>query len=101
MAKKSSVNKNLRRKNLATRFKTRRAKLSIIAKNEELPFEERLKAQIKLSELPRNSSQIRYRNRCSLSGRPRGYFRKFSLSRIALRDLASWGQIPGLIKSSW
>ena len=101
MAKKSSVKKNLRRKALAEKLKNKRAKLSDIAKNDNLPFEERLKAQIKLAELPRNSAAIRYRNRCSLSGRPRGYFRKFSLSRIALRDLASWGQIPGLIKSSW
>lgn len=101
MAKKSSINKNLRRKDLATRLKAKRTRLSDIAKNAELPFEERLKAQTKLAELPRNSASIRYRNRCSLSGRPRGYLRKFSLSRIALRDLASWGQIPGLTKSSW
>jgi small subunit ribosomal protein S14 len=101
MAKKSSINKNLRRKEMASRLKAKRAGLSKIAKNTELPFEDRLKAQTKLAELPRNSASIRYRNRCSLSGRPRGVYRKFSLSRIALRDLASWGQIPGLIKSSW
>ncbi len=101
MAKKSSINKNLRRKALATRLKAKRAGLLAIAKNVEAPFEDRLKAQTKLSELPRNSAEVRYRNRCSLTGRPRGVHRKFSLSRIAIRELASWGQIPGLIKSSW
>lgn len=101
MAKKSSVNKNLRRKDLALKLKAKRSGLLEVAKNTDLPFEDRLKAQIKLSELPRNSATIRYRNRCSLTGRPRGFYRKFSLSRIALRELASWGQIPGLIKSSW
>jgi small subunit ribosomal protein S14 len=101
MAKKSSIDKNQRRKQLATRLKPKRDALLAIAKNTELPFEDRLKAQIKLAELPRNSAEIRYRNRCSLTGRPRGVHRKFSLSRIAIRELASWGQIPGLIKSSW
>jgi len=101
MAKKSSIDKNQRRKALATRLKSKRAGLLAIAKNMDMPFEDRLKAQTKLSELPRNSAEIRYRNRCSLTGRPRGVHRKFSLSRIAIRELASWGQIPGLIKSSW
>jgi small subunit ribosomal protein S14 len=101
MAKKSSINKNLRRKALATKLKSKRSCLLDIANNVELPFEDRLKAQIKLAELPRNSAEIRYRNRCSLTGRPRGVYRKFSLSRIAIRELASWGQIPGLTKSSW
>jgi small subunit ribosomal protein S14 len=101
MAKKSTIRKNLNRKQAAISARNKRNKLAEIAKNIELPFEERLKAQIKLAEMSRNSSYIRYRNRCSLSGRPRGFYRKFSLSRIALRDLASWGQIPGLIKSSW
>lgn len=101
MAKKSSIDKNQRRKALATRLKAKRANLSAIAKNADMPFEDRLKAQTKLSELPRNSAEVRYRNRCSLTGRPRGVHRKFSLSRIAIRELASWGQIPGLIKSSW
>ena len=101
MAKKSSIRRNLNRKNKAIRQKAKRNALSKIAKDVALPFEERLKAQVKLSELSRDGSYIRYRNRCSLSGRPRGFYRKFSLSRIALRDLASWGQIPGLIKSSW
>jgi small subunit ribosomal protein S14 len=101
MAKKSAINKNLRRKKLAEQFGGKRSALLKIVKDTEAPFEDRLNAQTKLSELPRNSAEVRYRNRCSLTGRPRGVFRKFSLSRIALRDLASWGQIPGLIKSSW
>lgn len=101
MAKKSLVNRNEKRKRLAVSGKAKRVKLSNMAKDESLPFDDRLKAQIKLSELPRDSSRSRYRNRCSLTGRPRGNFRKFGLSRIALRELASWGQIPGLIKSSW
>ena len=101
MAKKSSINNNSRRKTLATKLKSKRSCLLDIANNVELPFEDRLKAQIKLAELPRNSAEIRYRNRCSLTGRPRGVYRKFSLSRIAIRELASWGQIPGLTKSSW
>ncbi|MFT6332797.1 MAG: small subunit ribosomal protein S14 [Lentimonas sp.] len=101
MAKKSSIEKNLRRKSLSTKLKSKRTALLKIANDVELPFEDRLKAQIKLAEMPRNSAEIRYRNRCSLTGRPRGVYRKFSLSRIAIRELASWGQIPGLIKSSW
>ncbi len=101
MAKKSSIDKNLRRKALATKLRAKRSNLLEVSKDTKLAFEERLKAQIKLSELPRNSAEIRYRNRCSLTGRPRGVYRKFSLSRIAIRELASWGQIPGLTKSSW
>lgn len=101
MAKKSAIRNNLKRKKLADKFKSKREKLKAIARNSELSFEDRLQAQITLSELPRNSSAIRYRNRCSLTGRPRSFYRKFSMSRIALRDLASWGQVPGLIKSSW
>jgi small subunit ribosomal protein S14 len=101
MAKSSSVNKNIKRKDLASKLKSKRSALLKSSKDTTLPFDERLKAQTKLSELPRNSAEIRYRNRCSLTGRPRGFYRKFSLSRIALRDLASWGQVPGLIKSSW
>ena len=101
MAKKSSVLKNNKRKAMAQLHRDKRSKLIDTLKNENLSFEERLKAQIKLSELPRNGSIIRYRNRCALSGRPRGNSRKFGLSRIALRELASWGQVPGLIKSSW
>ncbi len=101
MAKKSLILKNNKRKNLAQLHKAKRQKIIANAKDVSLPFEERLAAQIKLSEMSRDSSRIRYRNRCGLSGRPRGNLRKFGLSRIALRELASWGQIPGLIKSSW
>ena len=101
MAKKSSILKNNRRKELSQTQKAKRKKVIAIAKDESLSFEERLVAQIKLSEMPRDGARIRHRNRCALSGRPRGNFRKFGLSRIALRELASWGQIPGLIKSSW
>lgn len=101
MAKKSHIRRNDKRKNLSILQKDKRATLSAAADDQALPFEERLVAQIKLSEMPRDGSPSRYRNRCALSGRPRGNFRKFGLSRIALRDLASWGQIPGLVKSSW
>jgi small subunit ribosomal protein S14 len=101
MARSSSIKNNIKRKNLAKQYQDRRDKFSKITKDKTLAFDERLAAQIKLSELPRNSSKVRYRNRCSLTGRPRGVYRKFSLSRISLRDLAAWGHIPGLIKSSW
>lgn len=101
MAKKSSIIKNSKRKKMSILHQEKRKKLISLAKNIELPFEERLIAQIKLAQMPRNGSFIRYRNRCAISGRPRGTLRKFGLSRIAVRDLASWGQIPGLIKSSW
>lgn len=101
MAKKSAIIKNDKRKRLIELQKEKRSALSKVSKDKNLPFEERLKAQISLSELSRNASRVRYRNRCALSGRPRGNFRKFGLSRIAVRELASWGQIPGLIKSSW
>jgi len=101
MAKESSIYKNKKRKKLSEIHTGKRSALSVSAKDKSLPFEERLIAQIKLSQMPRDGSPSRYRNRCSLSGRPRGNFRKFGLSRIALRDLASWGQIPGLVKSSW
>lgn len=101
MAKKSSILKNNERKRLIELHRNKREALSKKAKNTSLSFGERLECQIKLSQIARNSSAVRYRNRCALSGRPRGNLRKFGLSRIALRDLASWGQIPGLIKSSW
>lgn len=101
MAKKSSMEKNRRRKKMAKQFGARRAKLKAIVMNKELPVEERFAAQIKLSELPRNSARNRYRNRCELTGRPRAVYRKFKLSRIALRELGSIGQIPGLVKASW
>jgi small subunit ribosomal protein S14 len=101
MAKKSAVEKNNRRSKLAARFAARRARLKAIALDRNAPPEERFAAQLKLAELPRNSSKTRVRNRCSLTGRPRGYYRKFKLSRIAVRELASSGQIPGVVKSSW
>ena len=101
MAKTSAVLKNKKREKLIGLQSKKREELKIIANNKSLSFEERLEAQIKLSELSRNGSKVRYRNRCNLTGRPRGNFRKFGLSRIAVRDLAAWGQIPGLVKSSW
>jgi small subunit ribosomal protein S14 len=101
MAKKSSIEKNKRRERLAKKFAGRRARLKAIANDEALPMEERFAARLKLSELPRNSAKERIRNRCELSGRPRAVYRKFKLSRIALRSLASSGQIPGLVKASW
>lgn len=101
MAKTSAIIKNNKRKKLAQLHREKRQAVISLTKDQSLPFEERLEAQTKLSQMPRDGSRIRYRERCALSGRPRGNFRKFNLSRIALRDLASWGQIPGLIKSSW
>lgn len=101
MAKTSSIERNNKRQRLAKQFAARREKLKKAALDENLPLEERFAARLKLAQLPRNSSPTRYRNRCALSGRPRGVYRKLKLSRIALRDLASGGQIPGMIKSSW
>jgi small subunit ribosomal protein S14 len=101
MAKKSSIEKNARRAKLAKQIAPRRARLKGLARDRDAPTEERFQAQLKLAELPRNSSVTRVRNRCSMTGRPRGYYRKFKLSRIAVRDLASAGLIPGVVKSSW
>ena len=101
MAKKSSIEKNKRRMKLAKQYAARRARLKAIANDKELPIEDRFTARLKLAELPRNSAPNRIRNRCELTGRPRGNYRKFKLSRIALRELASTGQIPGMVKSSW
>ena len=101
MAKKSSIEKNNRRRKMAKKFSGRRARLKALAHDKKLPTEERFAAALKLAELPRNSSATRIRNRCSLSGRPRAYYRKHRLSRIALRELGSKGLIPGLVKSSW
>ena len=101
MAKTSSINKNQRREKMAKQFAAKRAKLKAMAVDDKLSPEDRFEARIKLAELPRNSSKVRIRNRCELSGRPRGVYRKFKLSRIALRNLASTGQIPGMVKSSW
>jgi len=101
MAKTSSIEKNKRRRKLTKKFASRRAKLKAIVQDKNLPVEERFAATLKLAELPRNSSATRIRNRCELTGRPRAYYRKHRLSRIALRELGSKGLIPGLVKSSW
>jgi small subunit ribosomal protein S14 len=101
MAKKSSIEKNNRRRKMSAQQAPRRAKLKAIARDKTRPMEERFAATLKLAELPRNSSATRIRNRCELTGRPRAYYRKHRLSRIALRELGSKGLIPGLLKSSW
>jgi len=101
MAKKSSVEKNERRRKLAKKFSGRRARLKAIARDKSLPMEDRFAAALKLAEMPRNSSSTRIRNRCEMTGRPRAYYRKLKMSRIALRDLGAKGMIPGLVKSSW
>ena len=101
MAKLSSINKNNRRIKLSNRFYLKRKNLKKIIMDKKLTLEERFKAQQKLSKLPRNSSKIRVRNRCQITGRPHGVYRKLKISRIALRDLASKGKIPGMTKSSW
>ena len=101
MAKKSSIEKNNRRRRLTKKFSGRRARLKAIARNKSLPMEDRFAATLKLAELPRNSSAVRIRNRCEITGRPKAYYRKLRMSRIALRDLGSKGLIPGLVKSSW
>ena len=101
MAKLSSINKNNRRIKLSKRFDAKRKKLKDIIMNKKLPLEERFKAQLKLSSLPRNSSKTRIRNRCQITGRPHGVYRKLKISRIALRQLGLEGKIPGMIKSSW
>jgi small subunit ribosomal protein S14 len=101
MAKKSSIEKNNRRRRLAKKFSGRRSRLKAIARDKTKPMEERFAATLKLAELPRNSSATRVRNRCEMTGRSRAFYRKHKLSRIALRDLGSKGMIPGLLKSSW
>ena len=101
MAKLSSINKNNRRIKLSDRFYQKRMKLKKIIMNKKLELAERFAAQLKLDKLPKNSSRVRIRNRCGISGRPHGYYRKLKISRIALRDMASAGKIPGIIKSSW
>ena len=101
MAKKSAIHRNLKRKKLVQRDAARRARLRAVARDRSLPPEERFQAYLKLAALPRNGAAVRVRNRFEVSGRPRGNYRKFRLSRIALRDLASIGQIPGMVKSSW
>lgn len=101
MAKTSAIEKNKKRIRLAKKYAAKRARLKAVAVDDSLPMEERYAARLKLAEMPRNSAPVRIRNRCELSGRPRGFYRKFKLSRIALRELASTGQIPGMVKSSW
>ena len=101
MAKVSMIEREKKRQLLVAKYAEKRAKLKAIAIDEDLPMEERFKARLKLAKLPRNSSPTRLHNRCLITGRPRSYYRKFKMSRIALRDLASHGEIPGMVKSSW
>jgi small subunit ribosomal protein S14 len=101
MAKKSAVNRNLRVQALVKQYAGKRTALKAVANNESLPLEERFEARLKLAELPRSSSKTRIRNRCLVTGRPRAFYRKLKMSRIALRDLGSHGLVPGLVKSSW
>jgi small subunit ribosomal protein S14 len=101
MAKKSSIEKNKRRIKMVATYAAKRAELKAVADDHNLPIEQRFEARLKLAELPRNSSRTRIRNRCEMTGRPRAYYRKLGLSRIALRELGSKGLIPGLVKSSW
>ena len=101
MAKKSAIEKNNRRRHLVQKFAAKRAELRAIARDQTRTPEERFNARLKLAKLPRNGAAVRVRRRCEISGRPRGVYRKFQLSRIALRELASKGQIPGMVKSSW
>lgn len=95
------VQRELKRQRLVKKYAAKRAALKEIATNEDLPMEERFKARLKLAQLPRNSSPTRLHNRCLVTGRPKAYYRKLKMSRIALRELASDGQIPGMVKSSW
>jgi small subunit ribosomal protein S14 len=101
MAKKSAVNRNDLVKKLVKQYAAKRDMLKAVANDESLPLEERFEARLKLAELPRNSSKVRIRNRCEITGRPRAYYRKLKMSRISLRELGSAGLIPGLVKSSW
>ena len=101
MAKKSAVENNLRKQRLVKKFAARRARLLEVANSEANSMEERFEARLKLAELPRNGAAIRVRNRCEVTGRPRAFYRKLKMSRIALRELGNKGLIPGLVKSSW
>ena len=101
MAKKSAVEKNNKRRKLAAKYAEKRAKLKEMAVDESLSDQERFSARLKLAKLPRNSAPSRIRNRCEVSGRPRGYYRKLKMSRVALRELGNQGRVPGLVKSSW
>ena len=101
MAKTSSIEKNNRRRRLTKKFAGKRSRFKAIANDKNRPLEERFEATLKLAALPRNGSATRIRNRCEVTGRARAYYRKLKMSRIALRELGSQGQIPGLVKSSW
>jgi small subunit ribosomal protein S14 len=101
MAKKSMIAREVKREKLVKQYATKRAGLKAIINNKEIPVEERFKATLELAKLPRNSSATRLHNRCQLTGRPHAYYRKLKISRIALRDLGSNGEIPGMVKSSW
>lgn len=101
MAKVSAVEKNKRRRKLVANQASKRAALKAVIMNQELPIEERFKATLKLAALPRNGSKTRIRNRCEVTGRPRAYYRKLKMSRIALRELGNFGKVPGVVKSSW
>ena len=101
MAKRSAIEKNHRRQRLVAKNAARRKAVKEVANNKRLAPEERFAASLKLAQMPRNSSKVRVRNRCQLTGRPRGYYRKLKISRIGLRELASSGQVPGMVKSSW
>jgi len=101
MAKTSAVERNKRRRRLSKKYIGKRARLKAIARDRSRSMEERFQAQIKLAELPRNSAPTRVRNRCEITGRPRGYYRKLGMSRIALRELSAKGLVPGMIKASW
>ena len=101
MAKKSAVERDKKRRRMAKGQSAKRAALKALAHDRSLPPEERFQAYLRLADMPRNGSKVRVHNRCLLTGRPKGFYRKFKLSRIALRDLASVGQIPGMTKSSW
>ena len=101
MAKKSVIERNRKRQRLARKYAARRAQLKAMAEDRSLAMDERFQARLKLAKLPRNSAPVRVGNRCEITGRPRGTYRKFRMSRITLRELASLGQIPGMVKSSW
>src|SRR5688572_29325648 len=101
MAKKSSIEKDKRRRRMAKKFSGRRTRLKAIARDKSKPIEERFAATLKLAEMPRNANPTRIHNRCEISGRPKAFYRKLKMSRIALRELGSKGMIPGLLKSSW
>ena len=101
MAKTSSINRNEKRRKMAKSSDAKRKRLKALISNKQTPMEERFNAVLKLAEMPRNSSKVRIKNRCEVTGRPRSYYRKLKMSRIALRELANLGMIPGMVKSSW